>query len=178
MIIDPREAVSNGWIEGIVNPEKQIQPNAIDYTLDKVFRVELDLPFLINETRKSMRGFNPYEPGPAYINGEVVEENGWIIDEHSMIDCLSDMYVRLPEGVAAMLIPRSTFVRNGLFTQNGLYDSGFEGHIGTILHNRAGTAVVGQGTRLGQIMFIEAGTSGLYAGGYNHEQGTDLDYQS
>ena len=176
MIINPQEAISQGWVSGIRNPEIQVQPNAIDYTLDKAFRLEHNTHFIINEERKIMRGSFEYNPHEVFVNGELVEENGWMVD--GMIDVLSDMYVKLPEGVAAILVPRSTFVRNGLFTQNGLYDSGFEGHIGTILHNRGDVAVVGQGTRLGQVMFVEAGTSGLYAGGYNHAEGTDLEYQS
>ena len=176
MIINPLKAIEEGWVSGIRNPEVQVQPNAIDYTLDKAFRLEHDSTFMINEDRKVMRGSSEYAPGPIFMNGQKVEENGWIVED--MIDVLSDMYVKLPEGVAAILVPRSTFVRNGLFTQNGLYDSGFEGHIGTILHNRGNNAVVGQGTRLGQVMFVEAGTAGLYAGGYNHAEGTDLEYQS
>ena len=35
MYISPQVAIDNGWIKGITDPEKQIQPNAIDFTLDQ-----------------------------------------------------------------------------------------------------------------------------------------------
>lgn len=175
MYIDPRTAIKEGWITGIVDEEKQVQPNAIDYTLDKAFEIIDYNPFYLSETRKVMKGSAPIEP--ENISSGPVEQ-GWIIKGGDMLDGLSNMYVTLPEGVAAVLVPRSTLVRNGLFTQNGLYDSGFEGHIGTVIHNRSKSeAIIGQGTRIGQIIFVEAQTAGLYAGGYNHDKGTDLEYQ-
>lgn len=175
MFIDPRTAIKEGWVTGIVDEEKQVQPNAIDYTLDKAFGINDMNPFYLSETKKVMKGSHPIDPQPINNTGD---EWGWTIRGKSMLDGLSDMYVELPEGVAAILVPRSTLVRNGLFTQNGLYDSGFKGHIGTVVHNRSHfEATLGQGVRIGQIVFVEAQTAGMYAGGYNHDKDTDLEYQ-
>ena len=102
-----------------------------------------------------------------------VQRPFWSISSHSVYDGMSDIYVELPEGVAAMLIIRSTFNRNGLFLTSGLYDSGYKGHLGFALHNRADAqARVAPGTRVGQVIFVSSDSAGMYAGGWNHDQGT------
>ena len=95
------------------------------------------------------------------------------IGGHMVVDGMSNIYVDLPEGVACQLIIRSTFNRNGIFLTSGLYDSGFKGHIGFAIHNRReNQAYIGQGTRIGQVIFVESNASGLYSGGWNHDKGT------
>lgn len=168
MFINPQRAINEGWVSGITNPEKQIQPNAIDFTLDKAFSINDEIQFSIDENSKVMKGSTFYEPASG----------GWLISSHGMIECLSDMYCDLPEGVAAMLVIRSTLSRNGIQLMSGLYDSGFQGHIGFLLHNRANTtAHFGCGTRVGQIIFVQADSAGTYEGVYNHNSGSNLDYQ-
>jgi len=152
MFINPQIAINEGWITGIVDPEKQVQPNAIDFTLDKVFSVAVANAFIISEAGKVMRGGAPY----GSVEDRASGLQFWNLKEGTLWDCLSDVYVDVPEGVACMLVPRSTFTRNGLFLTSGLYDSGFKGHIGFVLHNRAGLAKVGVGTRVGQVIFVES----------------------
>lgn len=185
MFINPKIAIEKGWIkfpnwmdENFRN--KCIQPNAIDFTLDKVFTVSVNDDFVISETTKKMRGNSILEPrvmtlmsGQQRFDGQP----GWELCD-GLYDCLSDFYVDLPDGVAAMLVPRSTFVRNGLFWTSGLYDSGFKGHIGGILHNRAGVACIKPNTRVGQIIFIQSDSAGLYSGGWNHDAGTNAGHQT
>lgn len=173
MFINPTIALEEGWISGIVNHDKQVQPNAIDYTINRAFTIKTS-EFVLTETQKQMRGGKEIPVVPR--NG--VGEEGWVLYGHMMLDALSDMYVSLPEGVAALLVPRSTLTRNGLITANGLYDSGFQGHIGTTIHNfNNGPAFIGRGTRIGQIIFVDAAAAKSYAGGYNHGEGSALEYQ-
>lgn len=189
MIINPKTAIEQGWVTGIANPEKQVQPNAIDFTADKAFYIDPD-DFFINEEVKFMRGSSPAmvvdveqraSEASQLAKTEGLNLQGWMISSggsRRSLDILSDMYVKLPEGVAAQLIIRSSLARNGLILRSGLYDSGFEGHIGCVLHNlHSWPAFIGPGTRVGQIFFVEAGTSTLYDGQYKHDEGTNLDYQ-
>lgn len=172
MFINPQTAIKNGWITGIVNPEKQVQPNAIDFTADKAFKLSRGDVFYVSERHKQMRGSVAYEPEPTNHEPEIT--NSWLLAPGGMLDFLSDIYVDLPRGVAAMLVIRSTLARNGLILVSGLYDSGFKGHIGFLLHNRhENTAVIAEGTRVGQIIFVESDAAGVYSGGYNHEMGTN-----
>ncbi len=173
MFINPQTAIKNGWITGIKNPQKQIQPNAIDFTADKAFKLS-SRRFYISETAKQMRGSHPYNPHTTDLEIQL----SWELQGKDMLDFLSDVYVDLPTGVAAQLIIRSSLARNGLLLVSGLYDSGFKGHIGFLLHNCHRTsAIITQGTRVGQIVFIQSTSSELYTGEYNHGAGTDLEYQ-
>ena len=175
MFINPKTAIQEGWIKGLTDPDKQVQPNAIDFTADRAFEI-VDQDFYVSETFKQMRGSEPLEPSLTFY--EANNKPSWIIPPGGMIDFLSDVYVDLPEGVAAQLVIRSTLARNGLLLVSGLYDSGFKGHIGFLLHNRfPNDAVIAEHTRVGQIIFVSSDSAGSYAGGYNHDAGTKLDYQ-
>lgn len=176
MFINPKIAIENGWIKGNIS-DKHIQPNAIDFTLDRVFRIDPFCSCAITEQGKRMRGqaeVQPYPGSRELYNIEGIDPQTLIWNiEHGSWDCMSDLYVELPEGVAAQLIIRSTFNRNGMFLTSGLYDSGFKGHIGFVLHNvMNGISFIAKGTRVGQIIFVASENAGVYAGGWNHEQGT------
>lgn len=168
MFINPNTAIENGWITGITDPEKQIQPNAIDFTLDKLYSISDNLFVISEEGGKQMRGGSEMAPVPDRASGI----NFWTLQAGRVYDGMSNISVDLPEGVAAMLIVRSTFNRNGIFLTSGLYDSGYKGHIGFAIHNRSDIARVGVGTRIGQIKFVASDSAGMYAGGYNHEAGS------
>lgn len=170
MFINPHTAIKEGWIKfpdwmNDTFREKCIQPNAIDFTLDDIFEMNPLIPsesryFRLSETTKRMRTFN-----------RVNVEDGFFGFDIGCYDAISDFYVDIPEGVAAELIIRSTLNRNGLFITSGLYDSGFKGHIGFMLHNRGGYAEIAYHTRIAQIKFVKSDSAGMYAGGYNHKQG-------
>lgn len=176
MFLNPQQAIQEKWIRfpDWATPEfitKCIQPNAIDFTLDRVFSIEHGNTFAVSENAKRMRGGTERKPVTGLPPGEGSNELYWTMD-YGMYDCLSDFYVELPTGVAAMLVPRSTLVRNGLFWFSGLFDSGFKGHIGGVLHNRSGRAVIAEHTRVGQIIFVGSDSSTLYTGGWSHDAGT------
>lgn len=148
--------------------EKCIQPNAFDFTLDKVYKINHSNTFFINEEGKQMRTGSEHLP----VTNRRTQTQEWVLEGDSVYDGMSDIYVQIPDGIAAMLITRSVFSRNGLFLTSGLYDSGYNGHIGFAIHNRSGPAHIGVGTRIGQIIFVEAENALQYAGQWNHEQGT------
>ncbi len=166
MLINPRYAIEQGWIKGIKDPEKQIQPNAIDFTLDKLFYIRPDVSFVLSESRKQMREFVKMEATSQHEG-----ENFWLLSKGDTCDGMSDVYVEVPAGIAAKLIIRSTLNRNGLILTSGLYDAGFKGNLGFILHNQVGETYLAPGTRVGQIEFYKSDSEGLYSGGYNTEQG-------
>lgn len=168
MFINPKIAIDQGWIQGIQNPDKQVQPNAIDFTLDTLMRVDSDSRMRkarVSEEGKTMRGLHQVQPSDMY-NG------AWNLDHGAVYDGTSVMYVDVPEGVAAILYTRSTLARNGVFLLSGLYDSGYKGHIGFTIYPVGGDIEIVPGTRVGQIAFVSADSAKLYAGGWNHAEGT------
>ena len=167
MFINPTVAINEGWITGNITDDN-IQPNAIDFTLDRLFTIWEENIFRIDEDSKDMRGGVEVHANedPRY------QKNYWRLSPHTSYDGMSNFFVKVPEGVACMMIIRSTFNRNGIFITSGLYDSGYEGHVGFAVHNNSGIALVAPGTRIGQLIFVESDHAKLYAGGYNHEEGT------
>lgn len=175
MIINPETAIENGWVKGIHNKEIQVQPNAIDFTLDKAYSVNVVRFHLYLDDdgteNKGMRGGEVLQYNSGFNPG--LPQNVWRIGPHGMIDCLSDMYVEIPDDVAVILFSRSSITRNGLLITSGLYDTGFKGHIGFLIHNLSEEAAyIGPGVRVGQCMFVSADSAGQYSGGWNHAQGT------
>ena len=171
MFISPITAIEQGWVKfpkwvSVEEQKKYIQPNALDFSLDKVFTIDSSAPFIVSETNKQMRGGVELLPNAALVDSH------WKLEGNTSYDGMSDFYVELPEGVAAMFIVRSTFNRNGIFITSGLYDSGFKGNCGVAIHNNSGEAYIGQHTRIGQLIFIRSETSGvMYSGGYNTSNG-------
>lgn len=168
MFINPKEAITNKWItfDGINDlsdwdSRKFLSPNAIDFTLDAVKVLSADSAF-VSEQKKKMRELIDIPATSA----------GWTLEYRRVYDGTSKMYVDLPEGVAAILYTRSTLARNGVFLVSGLYDSGYKGHIGVTIYPICGNITIMPGTRVGQIAFVSAENAKMYAGGWNHEQGT------
>lgn len=172
MYINPRTAIEQGWIKlpafAQADPEKYIQPNAIDITVDKVFQMEQhdDTEHSIYEDSKLM---------PEWINiartGYEDSEQEIILRAGQIYDVMSDFYVEVPEGVCANLIIRSSFSRCGIRLSSGLYDSGFKGNVGFSIINHGPDLRTAYNTRIAQIAFVSSDSAKQYAGGWNTEQG-------
>lgn len=169
MFINPKQAISERWITGVTDPEKQVQPNAIDFSLDTLKLVDNTSLAFISESGKIMRPLDTMS---------IDADGNWILQGGRVYDGTSNMFVDVPEGVAAVLYTRSTFARNGVFIISGLYDSGYKGHIGFTIYTIGGPMRITPGTRIGQIGFMHADAAGKYAGGYNHQQGTHYAQES
>ena len=137
--------------------EIQIQPNAVDLRLAKLFRL-LPTEFYISNERKQHR--QQEEIFPDDLGEFFLEPN-----QSYQFDCLET--VTIPTGYAGWLIARSTLNRNGIFITSGLYDSGFNNIVGGTMHVRAGPARILSHTRIAQFIYAEAETVGMYDGDYN-----------
>lgn len=168
MIINPQKAIDAGWVTGIASPKVQVQPNAIEFTMDMCEMMLEGNTFTINRDGKTHRGTIGMEPTQNRNDHRLY----WHLSPGQMYDVSSNVSVDLPENVALLIIIRSTYSRNGMFLTSGLYDSGYKGPVGAALHNLYGESRIEVGERLGQAMFVTAESAGMYAGGYNHEAGT------
>lgn len=184
MFISSQTAIEKGWIkrsDGAEIAPESIQPNAIDFTIDRVFAAQINgksfkvADVVVDGVVKTVKQFPDFVEliGREDADPKFDRVPMFHLDGRRTYDFLSEFYVEVPEGVAALLIVRSTFNRGGLFVTSGLYDSGFKGNIGAALHNNGELAAsVGKGTRVGQIIFVESDSVGLYEGGYNAESGS------
>lgn len=145
--------------------EGDVQPNAVDLRLAKVFAVENSL-FEVSNEHKKHRGTRELAPDPeGYFNltpghYEIVMEN----------------IIHVGEGEAGWVITRSTLNRNGLFITSGLYDSGYNGVMAGMLHVTIGQARIKKGTRVGQYLSFNAEALHLYDGDYGIAKAHDKKY--
>lgn len=145
--------------------EGDIQPNAVDLRLGKVFRISTN-DFEISNEHKKHRGAEEIFP-----NGE-----GYFTLFPGSYEIVMENIIHVGEGEAGWVITRSTLNRNGCFITSGLYDSGYHGVMAGVLHVTCGTARIKQGTRVGQYLSFDAEMLKKYDGDYGLGKEHDKKY--
>ncbi len=156
MIFSPTKALEEGWVFGEDICKESIQPNGIDFKLSQLFRLD-STPFTLLKNSKINR--KSYKVLPN-------KEGIFPLNKNSQYDVLTNLKVRLPADVAATCIIRSSLSRNGLLLGNGLYDSGYEGTVGTVIHTPNIDVMLEHNVRIGQIIFHSAQSAFKYSGQY------------
>lgn len=156
MIVSPIKLIESNIIKNIMSDD-QIQPNGIDFTLDKLFQEE-DGPFFLGKETKEHRKYR----AAATMGGH------FLLDPKTSYDFASNIVIELPNNMCAQIIGRSTLNRNSIFLTSGWWDSGYKGNIGGQIHNMSNQpAFIEAGARIGQIIFHEAAAASSYKGQYN-----------
>ena len=140
--------------------EGDVQPNAVDLRLGKVFKIKEEL-FEISNDHKKHRG-TEYEVQP--------DEDGYFYLVPGHYEVVMDNIIHVGEGEAGWVITRSTFNRNGLFLTSGLYDSLYAGTMAGVLHVTIGDARIKKGTRIGQYLSFDAEMLHGYNGSYGFDK--------
>lgn len=146
--------------------EEDIQPNAVDLRLDKVFKIKQDL-FEISNQDKKHRG-TEYELQP--------NDDGYFFLEPGHYEVVMENIIEVGQDEAGWVITRSTLNRNGLFITSGLYDSGYHGVMAGVLHVTIGSAKIKKGTRIGQYLSFDAEMLKKYNGSYGINSEHDKKY--
>jgi deoxycytidine triphosphate deaminase len=139
--------------------QADIQPNAIDLRLKKVFRIDGNDVFSIDEEHKKHRGTVEVQPS----------EDGFIYLEPGHYEVVMENEVIIGEGEAGWVITRSTLNRNGVFITSGLYDSAFRGPVAGVMHVNVGPMKVKPGTRVAQFLLFKAEMLHHYNGDYGYD---------
>lgn len=143
-----------------------VQPNAVDLRVDKVFSIRPSL-FIIDEEKKVHRGSSE----------ELPDEDGyWHLDEGTY-EVVMQNIITVGEGEAGWVITRSTLNRNGVFITSGLYDSGYKGVMAGALHVTGGPMRIKRGTRVGQFLLFKSETLKMYDGDYGIGKKHDEKYK-
>lgn len=153
--------------------DKQIQPNAVDVCLDRVFRIP-DHEFYLIGGKKSHRSESVLNPKRLELN---TGRNDVFILPVGHFEVIMKGTVTVGEGEAGWIITRSTLNRNGLFLTSGLYDSGYHGVMAGVLHVACGTAYIQRGERIGQFLLVPSETLHMYDGDYGHGKRHDAKYK-
>lgn len=159
-------AVSSG--SKLTNVQKDdIQPNAVDLRLGKVFKIN-SKDFMIDEEQKVHRGSVEMQPAA----------DGYYHLAPGSYEVIMENKIEVGQGEAGFVITRSTLNRNGVFLTSGLYDSGYAGVMAGVMHVNAGVMLIKPGTRIGQYLSFMAETLHLYDGDYGDGKSHDVKYGS
>jgi deoxycytidine triphosphate deaminase len=146
--------------------EKDISPNAVDLRLGKVFTIDPEKMFIIDEYQKVHRGTSELK----------VMSDGYYWLDIGSYEVSMENLITVGEGEAGWVITRSTLNRNGLFLTSGLYDTGYHGAMAGVLHVTVGPAKIKPGTRIGQYLTFQAESLHDYDGDYGAGKAHDEKY--
>ena len=161
---------SNKTKSSLTNVQQEdIQPNAVDVRLDKVFAIQPRL-FTIGEVdgkeQKSHRGSQEMFP----------DKDGYFYLSPGSYEVVMENIVDVGPGEAGWVITRSTFNRNGIFLTSGLYDSGYNGVMAGVIHVVDAPAKIKRGTRIGQFLLFKSESLKKYDGDYGLGKEHDKKY--
>jgi deoxycytidine triphosphate deaminase len=145
---------------------QDVQPNAIDLRLKKVFVILPDV-FVIDEERKKHRSNKEIFPDP----------DGYFTLSPGKYEVVMENEVSIAEGEAGWVITRSTLNRNGVYITSGLYDSGYNGVVAGVMHVNIAPMKVKQGTRVAQFLLFKAEALHSYDGDYGTGKAHDEKYK-
>lgn len=145
--------------------EQDVQPNAVDLRLGKVFFIRPGA-FVIDEEQKTHRGSVELTPGA----------DGYYTLQEGHYEVVMENVIEVGEGEAGWVITRSTLNRNGVFLTSGLYDSGYHGVMAGVMHVTCGPMKIKPGTRIGQYLSFDAEALSKYDGSYGIGKEHDAKY--
>ena len=146
--------------------EEDIQPNAVDLRLDKVFKISDNLFKIDEQNNKTHRSTTQLEPDA---------EGFWYLEPGSY-EIIMENIITVGEDEAGWVITRSTLNRNGCFITSGLYDSGYNGVMAGVLHVNCGSVCIQRGTRIGQYLSFKSEALKKYNGSYGLNSEHDKKY--
>lgn len=142
-----------------------IQPNAVDLRLGKVFKILNNLFEVSNEDKKHR--------GSSEVAHDV---DGWYMLEPGSYEVIMENIIEVGDSEAGWVITRSTLNRNGCFLTSGLYDTGYQGVMAGVLHVNVGNLKIRKGTRIGQYLSFAAEALKKYNGSYGLNSEHDKKY--
>lgn len=154
-----------GLIDNYINLNKQLTPNGFDLTVGRIFNFNAagDIDFS-NSQRIVPEG---QELIPEKRNED--DKYGWWKLSPGAYKIRTNEAVNLPNDLAALCFSRTSLLRMGAFTQNGIWDAGFKGRGEFILvvSNPQGINVK-QNARMVQLMFVGVEATEEYQGIYKN----------
>ena len=146
-----------------------VQPNAVDLRLGKVYAIKWERPFEISNEYKIHRGSIEIMP----------DQQGFYNLGPGSYEVVMENEVDMAEDEAGWVITRSTLNRNGIHLTSGLYDSGYKGVMAGVMHiagNQLTKTRIKQGTRIGQFLCFKAEALSSYDGDYGRGKEHDKKY--
>lgn len=148
--------------------EEDVQPNAVDLRVDKIFKLT-DKTFILSDKENKKIHRESY-PLPYLFNTD------WWRLEVGTYEIVMENIIDVGPDEAGWVITRSTLNRNGVFITSGLYDSGYHGVMAGALHVTSGPVEIQRGTRVGQFLLFKSQALKKYEGSYGLKSEHDKKY--
>lgn len=145
--------------------EGDVQPNAVDLRLARVYQISGSL-FEVSNEHKKHRGSQEITP----------DQEGYYLLPPGSYEVVMENIINVGPNEAGWVITRSTLNRNGCYLTSGLYDSGYHGVMAGVLHVTIGPARIKQGTRIGQYLSFDSESLSSYNGDYGINKAHDKKY--
>lgn len=157
---------SHGLIKDYIDLDTQLTPNGFDLTVKNIFEFESDGAIdFSNKERKIPEG---KEMAPQKQNPQ--DKFGWWNLKKGVYKIRTNETVSLPQDLIGIAFSRTSLLRMGAFTANGVWDAGFKGKSEFILvvENPYGIKIK-QNARIIQLVFLRINeTAQGYDGIYNN----------
>ena len=155
----------NNLIENYINLDKQLTPNGFDLTAGKIFKFNSPGDIDFSNSQRIIPEGEELIPEKR----KVEDKHGWWGLSQGAYKVRTNEVVNLPNSLAALGFTRTSLLRIGALTQNGIWDAGFKGKGEFILvvSNSQGINIK-QNARVVQLMFVEVKVTEEYRGIYKN----------
>ena len=151
-------------IEGYFDIEKQLTQNGFDLTVEKVFEFNGQGAVDFSNKERIIPACKEIIP----IKANYDDKYDWWRLQKGVYKVRTNETINIPNDLMGFAFTRTTLLRAGAFTQNGVWDAGFSGKSEFLLvvENPAGLDLI-QNARVVQIVFshineVGEGYSGIY----------------
>jgi len=124
MIISGREAYKRGYVKNLREPEKQIQPNGVDLSVEEIY-LPITKPLHEKINEKDYEALSPLDFGGEKVY--LLPNTPLLFRTHEIIDLHTEYGT-----VVGYVLPKSSWSRRGFIIHSALWDSGYKGR-GTLL---------------------------------------------
>lgn len=149
-------------VTGYIDLEKQLTPNGLDMTAAKIFAFCGQGAVDFSNKERKMPECKELVP----VKSDPKDKYGWWDLPKGAYKVMTNETVNMPSDMTALAFTRTTLLRMGAFTQNGVWDAGFSGKSEFILvvENPEGIRIK-QNARVVQLVFEKiTGAEKLYDG--------------
>ena len=152
-------------VESFINLDTQLTPNGFDLTIAKVF--EFDSAGFLDFSNSERILPQGLESSPVKKQPE--DKFGWWNLKQGAYKVRTNEIVNLPNNLAGCAFTRTSALRMGAFTQNGVWDAGFKGRGEFILVVQNPNGInIKQNARIVQLIFFRVEETEEYNGIYKH----------
>ena len=141
---------------------KGIDTIDLPLSIKKIFKIDNKTPSRVT-TRKEEYVFRDLQ--------EMEFSDSFVFEPRTQYEIMFDEYVSIPEGVCSIVTSTHFLIQHLLFVTGGLYDTGFNGHVGATIHNTSKSPItIKHLNKICRMYFYKSENVGQYAGSYSHSR--------